>query len=147
MVKISACSVGDLGSNLGLEDPWRGHSNPLQYSGLENPMDRGAWRTTVPGVAKNRTWLHRAETEGILPNAGGEIQGFQDIQTGSTGLVKIFWFRWTMGLGLDVVYQECTYKRASKVCLPFLKSNCFSLLDLEPRSLFISKNMHSIPCG
>ena len=34
-----------------------GNGNPLQYSCLENPMDRGAWRTTVPGVAKSRTRL------------------------------------------------------------------------------------------
>ena len=31
-----------------------GHSNPLQYSCLENPMDRGAWRATVHGVTKIR---------------------------------------------------------------------------------------------
>ena len=31
------------------------HDNPLQYSCLENPMDRGAWQATVHGVAKNRT--------------------------------------------------------------------------------------------
>ena len=30
---------------------------PLQYSYLENPMHRGAWRTTIPGVSKNQTWL------------------------------------------------------------------------------------------
>ena len=35
--------------------PGGGHGNPLQYSCLENPMDRGAWRATVNGVAKNRT--------------------------------------------------------------------------------------------
>ena len=34
-----------------------GHGNPLQYSCLENPMDRGAWRSTVHGVANNRTGL------------------------------------------------------------------------------------------
>ena len=40
------------------EDPWvgrspgGGHSNPLQYSCLENPMDRGAWRATIHGVAE-----------------------------------------------------------------------------------------------
>ena len=34
-----------------------GHSNPLQYSCLENPMDRGAWRATVSGVAKNPAQL------------------------------------------------------------------------------------------
>ena len=32
-----------------------GHGNPLQSSGLENPMDRGAWRATVDGVMKSRT--------------------------------------------------------------------------------------------
>ena len=35
--------------------PAGGHSNPLQCSCLENPMDRGAWRATVPGVAKSQT--------------------------------------------------------------------------------------------
>ena len=35
--------------------PGDGNSNPLQYSCLENPMDRGAWWTTVHGVAKSRT--------------------------------------------------------------------------------------------
>jgi len=35
--------------------PGGGHGNPLQYSCLENPMDRGAWRATVHRVAKSRT--------------------------------------------------------------------------------------------
>ena len=34
-----------------------GHGNPLQYSCLENPKDRGAWQTIVHGVAKSRTQL------------------------------------------------------------------------------------------
>ena len=34
-----------------------GNSNPLQYSCLENPMDRGAWRAIVHGVTKSRTRL------------------------------------------------------------------------------------------
>ena len=37
--------------------PGRGHGNPLQYSCLENPMDRGAWWTTVYGVTKSQTRL------------------------------------------------------------------------------------------
>ena len=42
--KASACNVGDLGSIPGLgRSPGEGNGNPLQYSGLENPMDRGAW--------------------------------------------------------------------------------------------------------
>ena len=35
--------------------PWRGNGNPLQYSYLENPMDRGAWWVTVHRVAKSWT--------------------------------------------------------------------------------------------
>ena len=33
--------------------PGEGNGNPLQYSCLENPMDRGAWRATVHGIAKS----------------------------------------------------------------------------------------------
>ena len=56
--KESACSVGDLGliPELG-RSPGGGHGNPLQYSCLENPMDRGAWRATVHGVTKSQTQL------------------------------------------------------------------------------------------
>ena len=44
--------------SLGQEDPrGEGNGNPLQYSCLENPMDRGAWLATVHGVAKSRTRL------------------------------------------------------------------------------------------
>ena len=54
----SACSAGDLGSIPRLErSPGGGQDNPLQYSCLENPTDRGAWRATVRGVAKSQTRL------------------------------------------------------------------------------------------
>ena len=51
--KESASNVGPLGSipELG-RSPGGGHGNPLQYSCLENPMDRGAWRATVYGGRK-----------------------------------------------------------------------------------------------
>ena len=54
----SACNAGDLDSIPGSErSPGEGNSNPLQYSCLENPMDRGAWWATVHGVAKSGTRL------------------------------------------------------------------------------------------
>ena len=54
--KESACNVGDLGSNPGLgRSPGEGNSCLLQYSYLENSMDRGAWWATVRGVAESRT--------------------------------------------------------------------------------------------
>ena len=54
--KESACKWGDLGSSPGLgRSPGGGHDNPLQYSCLENPMDRGAWQVAVYGVSKSLT--------------------------------------------------------------------------------------------
>ena len=51
--KESACKAGDLGSIPGLGgSPGEGNGNPLQYSCLENAMDRGAWWATVHGVAE-----------------------------------------------------------------------------------------------
>ena len=54
--KESACNAGDLGLNPGLErSPGEGDGYPLQYSCLENPMDREAWWATVHGVQKSPT--------------------------------------------------------------------------------------------
>ena len=56
--KMSACSAGEPGSIPGLgRSPGGRNDNPLQYSCLENPMDRGAWWAKVHGVAKSRTRL------------------------------------------------------------------------------------------
>ena len=50
---------GDMGSIPGLgKSPGGGNSNPLQYSFLENPMDRGAWWATVHCVAKSQIQLN-----------------------------------------------------------------------------------------
>ena len=54
--KVSVCNAGDLGSIPGLgRYPGERYGNPLQYSCLENPMDRGAWQATVRGVTKSWT--------------------------------------------------------------------------------------------
>ena len=50
--KVSACNLGDPGLMPGLGRSGEGNGNPLQYSCLENSMDRGAWRATVHGVTK-----------------------------------------------------------------------------------------------
>ena len=63
--------VRDLGSIPGLgRFPGEGKGYPLQYSGLENPMDRGTWQATVLGVIKSWTRLsdlhfHTASQHGI----------------------------------------------------------------------------------
>ena len=58
-VKASACNAGELGSISGLgRSLGEGNGNPLQYSCLENPMDRGAWWAILHGVAKSWTRLN-----------------------------------------------------------------------------------------
>ena len=53
MVKDSLASAGDIGSIPGLGRSFgEGNGNPLQYSYLGNPMDRGVWLATVHGVTK-----------------------------------------------------------------------------------------------
>ena len=56
--KESACHLGDLGliPRSG-RSPGEGIGYPLQYSCLENSMDREAWQATVHGVTKSWTWL------------------------------------------------------------------------------------------
>ena len=62
MVKKLPAKAGDardMDSMPGLgKSPGEGHGNPLQYSGLENPMDRGAWEATIHGVKKSQTRLN-----------------------------------------------------------------------------------------
>ena len=62
MVKLlpaNARDARDLGSIPGSgRSPGEGKGNPLQYSCLENSMDRGAWKATVHGVAKSQTQLN-----------------------------------------------------------------------------------------
>ena len=58
----NAGDIRDTGSILGLGiSPGGGHDNPLQYSCLEKPMDRGAWRAAFHRVTKSWTWLIKTE--------------------------------------------------------------------------------------
>ena len=71
--KGSACNARDPSSITGSgRSPGGRHSNPLQYSCLENHMDRGAWRATVHGVAKSWTWLKPLSTQ-IQTSQGSRI--------------------------------------------------------------------------
>ena len=81
VVKSPPATAGDprtLGSVPGSgRSPGGGHGSPLQYSCLEDPKDRGAWRAAVHGVAKNRTQLKQlsAHEEGWTDGWTGDQVG------------------------------------------------------------------------
>ena len=56
MVKTPSASAGDTRDTGSI--PGEGNNNPLQYSCLGNPMDRGAWQATVHGVSKSQPRLN-----------------------------------------------------------------------------------------
>ena len=68
----SAGDIRDAGSIPGSgRSPGEGNGNPLQYSCLENPMDRGAWRAKVHGVTESRTRLKRLSMHAVEAQGPG----------------------------------------------------------------------------
>ena len=69
LVKNPPASVGDIRDMSSIpgsgRSPEEGHGNPLKYSCLENPKDRGAWRATVHRVTKSQTGLKCLSTPSI----------------------------------------------------------------------------------
>ena len=67
MVKNLPVNAGDIRDTDSVpgsgRSPGGGNGNPLQYSCLENPTDRGAWQATVHGVAKSRSRLKQLSTQ------------------------------------------------------------------------------------
>ena len=62
--KGSACNVGDMGSIPGSKRYHEeGNGSPLQYSYLENPMDRGAWWATIHGITKELDTTYRVNNK------------------------------------------------------------------------------------
>ena len=74
VVKNLPADAWDLRDESSIPGPGRsprgGHSNPLQYFCLENPMDRGVWWATVHRVTKSWTWLKRLSTMLTYNSAG-----------------------------------------------------------------------------
>ena len=88
--KESACNAGDPGLIPGLERfPGEGNGNPLQYSCLENPMDRGVWWATVHGVTKESAmtqWLtDHLECASLVVQLGKNPPTMQKTQVWSLG--------------------------------------------------------------
>ena len=114
---------------LGQEDPWGGHSNSLQYSCLESPMDRGAWQVTVHGVAQSQTRLSHWWVRGLFQLFGG--RGGVSRNWATTWVRKILYRReWlptpvfstgkVHGQGSLVSHSACGHKKSDTTEQPTL---------------------------
>ena len=78
--KESACNVGDLGSAPGLQrSPGEAKGNPVHYSCLDSPMDRGVWWATVHEISKNQA---RLSDEHYYYKQGTNLPGFKSLSMG-----------------------------------------------------------------
>ena len=91
--KESACNAGDTDLIPGLgRSPGVGNGNPLQYSCLENSMDREAWQATVHGVAKSRTQQSDCLYNATSPWGGSDSSVFDLAVRATLKMDKFFWY-------------------------------------------------------
>ena len=109
MVKNPSVNAGDAGLIPGLgRSPGEGNGNPLQYSCLENPIDRGAWQATVHGGHKSQTQVSDHTTTCICH--------IFCIQSSANGHLSssVSWLLWIMLQST----QECRYLFEILISIP-----------------------------
>ena len=110
---VDRSNMGDPGSTLGWEDsPREGNGNPLKYSCLGNPMDRGAWWATVHGFAKSWAWLNDQYTLGCKAFFLALCFEWDSFTPWVLGLVLCFKLKFTFWLpGLENFFLALFVKR------------------------------------
>ena len=115
MVKNLLANAGDVRDTSSIPGlgrfPGKGHGNPLQYSCLENPMDRGAWCTLVHGVEKSRTQVKEISVHTPRPGVGWERGTGACFRCGDMGLAGPFilqcWNRTTINKQQKQTLFQC----------------------------------------
>ena len=128
MVKNLPANAGDA-RNVGWipgpgRSPGEGNGKPLQYSCLENSMDRGAWQAAVHGVLKS--WIQLSDTYMLIPNS-------QFIHSCLSPLVTISLFLWYIFLNCHAM-KYCIFTWTQTIFLRLQASH-----GLQSFSLFVSK--------
>ena len=114
VIKSPPTNTGDIRGAGSIPESGRssggGHGNRLQYSCLENPMDRGAWWATVHRVAKSWTQLKQLST-----HARGKRERDKVRDRVSLGITSKFEWSFILRLGFDVFLQNLEGRRRVKL--------------------------------
>ena len=92
---------------------WKGNGFPLQYSCLENPMDRGPWQATVHGVTKSQTWLSMCKLTHIEYNI---YNCFNHSNLWSHIVALTYYFYWQQSSFIFFFIQSVLYNWLFKIC-------------------------------
>ena len=119
-----------------------GHCNPLQYSFLESPMDRGAWWATVHGVAKSWTWLKRLSMHAHRQHIKKQRHYFANKGPSSQSYVFSSSHVWMWELGYKKVecqridaFELWCWRRLLRVTWTARRSNQSILKEISPGCL------------
>ena len=124
--------TGDEGSILELgRYPGEGNGNPLQYSCLENPRDRGAWQATIHGVANSWTWLSTYAHTHAHAHTDDVLEVEQCLQQKLEGWGVGWLGRWGVG-------EETWIGR--------LQSPELNILELNPPATFLGAKCSGVLC-
>ena len=116
----NAGDVRDTGSISGSgRSPGGGHSNPLQYSRLENPMDRGAWRATVCRITKSRTRLKWLSTHACSALFSHKKNARMLFSTTWMSLEIIMLSKSDRKIAYDIIHMWNLKKREKKILMLF----------------------------
>ena len=99
--------------------PGEGNGNSLQYSCLENPRDREAWRATVLGITKSQTQLKQLNMRQILSGRGKRIQETKDHLPICCWKIHDLTFQWFRRCDLIMSLKEWHTSHMECVCHPF----------------------------
>ena len=138
MVKNPPANAGDVGSTLGLgRFPWKEMAKSLEYSCLENSMDRGAWRATVHGATKSLMQLNTHPTHiHRYPDTGTHTLELFTLSLNLTSLPR-FWIKLE---GTNIFFFFPCSKERKENNFSIRTEFRYRLLTMAPKLLFATSS-------